>query len=107
MRTAGLIAGASVLCLLLAGCAKEEEKEAEPVVPVQTAEVRTESIQRVISGEGILRALDQSAIMPKIAAPVIAFHVDRGDRVRKGQLLAVLENKDLSAALLDNKGAYE
>ncbi len=107
MRTAAFIAGASVLSLLLAGCAKEEEKEAEPVVPVQTAEVRTESIQRIIAGEGILRALDQSAIMPKIAAPVVTFHADRGDRVRKGQLLAVLENRDLSAAVLDNKGAYE
>ncbi len=106
-RIPALVAGGSVLCLLLAGCTKEHEKEAEPVVPVQTAEVRTESIQRIISGEGVLRALDQSAIMPKIAAPVVAFHVDRGDRVHKGQLLAVLENKDLSASLLDTKGAYE
>jgi RND family efflux transporter MFP subunit len=33
--------------------------------------------------------------------------VQRGARVKAGELLAVLENRDLTAAELDNKGAYE
>ena len=45
---------------MLASCSKEEEKEAEPIVPVQVDEVRGGSIQRIITAEGILRALDQS-----------------------------------------------
>jgi len=50
--------------------------------------------------------LQQSAIVPKISAPVKAFYVKRGSRVRKGQLLAVLENRDLAAAAQENQGAY-
>ncbi len=93
--------------VLLAGCSKDKEKEAEPVVPVQLTEVRTESIQRIIRAEGLLRALDQSAVMPKISAPVSRFFVNRGDHVRQGQLLATLENRDLAAAVVDSKGTYE
>ena len=33
--------------------------------------------------------------------------MNRGSRVHRGQLLAVLENRDLAAAEVENKGAYE
>jgi multidrug efflux pump subunit AcrA (membrane-fusion protein) len=84
-----------------------QEKEVEPVVPVQVAAARSEAIQRTITADGILRALDQSTITPKISAPVREFRVNRGDHVQKGQLLAVLENRDLAAAVADAKGAYD
>jgi multidrug efflux pump subunit AcrA (membrane-fusion protein) len=54
----------------------------------------------------VLAPLAQAAIEPKISAPVHKFMVQRGARVKEGQLLAVLENKDLAAAALDNKGSY-
>jgi multidrug efflux pump subunit AcrA (membrane-fusion protein) len=92
---------------VLAGCSKETEKEVEPVAQVQVAEVRAEPIQRVITAEGVLRALDQASIIPKISAPVTRFYVNRGDCVRKGQLLATLENRDLAASVMDTKGVYE
>jgi multidrug efflux pump subunit AcrA (membrane-fusion protein) len=88
-------------------CTKKQEKEAEPVVPVQVTEVRRDSIQRIITAEGILRAKDQAGVMPKITAPVRQFYVNRGAHVKKGQLLAVLESKDLAAAVVDAKGAYD
>ena len=40
-------------------------------------------------------------------APVKAFYVNRGSPVHQGELLALLENRDLAAAEVDNKGAYE
>jgi multidrug efflux pump subunit AcrA (membrane-fusion protein) len=76
-------------------------------VPVQVTEVRSESIERVITADGILRALDQSSVMPKISAPVSKFYVNRGDHVRKGQLLATLENRDLAAAVVDTRGSMD
>jgi len=96
-----------LLTLALAACSKPEEPELAPVVPVQVAEVTTGSIQRVISADGILRAIDQSAIVPKISAPVTKFYVNRGDHVSKGQVLADLESRDLAAAVADAKGALE
>ncbi|MEO8127559.1 MAG: efflux RND transporter periplasmic adaptor subunit, partial [Bryobacteraceae bacterium] len=98
---------AALACLLLCGCAKEKAKETEPVLPVQVSEVRSEPIDRVIHAEGVLRALDQSSVMPKISAPVSKFFANRGDHVQKGQLLATLESKDLAAAVADAKGALD
>jgi multidrug efflux pump subunit AcrA (membrane-fusion protein) len=106
MRTT-YIAGFTLLVIIGGGCAKKGEKEEEPVVPVQLAPVRVEPMERLIRGDGIMRALDQSAVMPKISAPVVKFLVNRGDRVKQGQLVAVLENRDLRAAVTDAKGAYE
>lgn len=97
----------AVVCALMCGCSKKEEKEAEPVLSVQLAPVRAEPIQRIITADGVLRALDQSSVMPKISAPVSKFFVNRGDHVKKGDLLATLENRDLAAAVVDSKGSYD
>lgn len=93
--------------LVLTGCSKKKEKEEEPPQPVQVTAARVDSVQRVISAEGILRALDQSAVMPKISAPVSKFYVNRGDHVHRGQLLATLENRDLAAGVVDARGTLE
>ncbi len=93
--------------LMLSVCSKPQEKETESVVPVEVVEVRREPIERTIRAEGVLRALDQSSVMPKISAPVHHFYVNRGDHVTRGQLLATLENRDLAAAVTEAKGAYE
>ncbi len=50
---------------------------------------------------------DQAALTPKVTAPVRAFYVNRGSPVHRGQLLAVLENRDLAASVADNQGSYE
>jgi len=76
-------------------------------VSVQVALVEKQTIQRTVPAEAILFPLQQSALVPKVSAPVKAFYVKRGSRVRKGQLLAVLENRDLAAAAQENKGAYD
>ena len=107
MRPRHLAACALVAGLFAGGCSKKEEKEAEPVVPVKLADVRQESIDRIIRAQGILRALDQSAVTPKISAPVAKFYVNRGDHVKKGQLIATLENRDLAAAVTDAEGSYQ
>lgn len=101
-----LLALVATLAVLFAGCSKKEQ-EAQPVVDVQTAPVERGAIRQVITAEAILFPHDQAAITPKVAAPVKTFYVNRGSRVHRGQLLAVLENRDLAAAEVENKGAYE
>ena len=92
--------------LVLTSCSKPEEKP-QPVVTVQVGKAERGDMQQVISAEAILFARNQAAITPKVVAPVKIFYVNRGSRVHKGELLAVLENRDLAAAAVDNKGAYE
>ncbi len=100
-------AAAASILLLAAGCSKPEEKEPETVVPVQTRIVERAPIQRIIRAQAILYPANQATIMPKISAPVRKFYVNRGDHVRKGQLLAELENRDLAAAAIEAKGNYD
>lgn len=92
---------------VLAACSKPKEAETESVAPVQVAEVHRDSIQRIVSADGILYPLDQAAVMPKISAPVKSFNVSRGDHVAKDQLLATLENRDLQAAVAEARQLYE
>ncbi len=104
LRTALTVIAAFPLLLAL-GCSKE--KAEEPTVSVQIAPVEKKTIQRTVTSEAVLFPLQQSAIVPKISAPVQKFYVKRGSPVHRGQLLAVLENRDLAAAQTDTKGAYD
>lgn len=92
--------------MLLASCSSEPG-EKEPLVTVQVAAVEKTDIQHTITTQAILFPRQQAAIVPKISAPVQKFLVQRGSAVREGQLLAVLENRDLAAAAQDTRGAYD
>jgi RND family efflux transporter MFP subunit len=89
--------------LLLAGCSKKEEKEAEAPAPVQVTAVTQDTIRRIVAGDGMLFPRDQAGVTPKIASPVQRFLVQRGDHVRQGQLLAVLESRDLTAGAAESQ----
>src|SRR5439155_23354183 len=95
----------SVLALAPAACGSKE-KETPPVVPVQVAPAIRGSIRQIVTADAILYARDQANIMPKISAPVRRFLVNRGDHVKQGQLLAVLENRDLVGGAVASKGQY-
>ena len=90
---------------LLGGC---NRNEAAPTVEVSVEAAHPEigPISEHIQADATLAPLAQAALSPKISAPVKKFYVQRGAKVKAGQLLAVLENRDLEAAALDNKGAY-
>lgn len=89
---------------MLPGCKKEAEPQ--PLVTVQAEHPEQGPIAEHITADAVLSPVAQAAIEPKISAPVRKFYVQRGARVKAGQLLAVLENSDLAAAAMDNKGSY-
>lgn len=102
----GLLAcGAAVPMLMFCGCKKEQAPEA--LVSVQAVHPEVGAITEHIQADAILAPVAQAAIVPKITAPVAKFYVQRGSRVRAGELLAVLENKDIAAAALDSRGVYQ
>jgi HlyD family secretion protein len=95
------------VALVMAGCGGKPAPEPEPLVAVQAVKVERSEIEQQVSSEAVLYPLNQATIVPKISAPIQKFYVERGDRVRAGQLLAVLENKDLAGTAAQAKGAYE
>ena len=84
----------------------QEGSRAGAQVTVQAAHPEQGPIAEHITADAVLAPLAQAAIEPKISAPVRKFYVQRGSRVKAGELLATLENNDLAAAAMDNQGSY-
>jgi HlyD family secretion protein len=87
------------------GCSKGESTPT-PLVTVQAEHPEMGTIVEHIPADAVLAPVAQAAISPRITAPVRHFYVQRGSHVKAGQLLATLENRDLAAAALDNRGSY-
>lgn len=95
-----------VICATLVGCTKKEA-EVEPVVSVQVQPVKRASISQIVSTDAVIFPFEQAVITPKITSTIRSFEVQRGSRVHKRELLAVLENADLAAALDQSKGEFQ
>lgn len=100
-------ASATIAALMIFTSCSSDQGEKEPLVTVQAAAVEKTDIQHTITTQAILFPRQQAAIVPKISAPVQKFLVQRGSAVHEGQLLAVLENRDLAAAAQDTRGTYD
>ena len=99
------LAASALLLLAACGGAHPALNPGLPSVGVTRAE--RGPISLVVSGEAELFAYNQATLSPKISSPIHLFLVNRGQRVRKGQLLATLENRDLQAAVSQAQGAVE
>lgn len=84
-------------CLLLAGCAARQEPESKPVVAVKVARVETSDVQISVQAPATIFPREQANIAARITAPISALGVRKGDDVKAGQVLALLENRDLLA----------
>ncbi|HEX4772832.1 MAG TPA: efflux RND transporter periplasmic adaptor subunit [Bryobacteraceae bacterium] len=97
--------------LLLLGCAGKpksgEADDAESATPVQVEAAKTATIHQTVTAEAVLYPVRQAGIVPKISAPVKRLLVERGTHVTEGQLLVVLENRDLSALAQEGRGLYQ
>jgi len=102
-----LVLGAGIIALwCVAGCGASVKDKA-PVANVEVTLARRAPISETISAEALVFPLQQAILTPKITSTIKTFEVQRGSHVRKGQLLAVLENADLSAASEQSKGEFE
>jgi HlyD family secretion protein len=95
-----------VAAVCTSGCGGSE-KEKEPVVTVEAAAPERATISEIVSAEAVVYPLQQAVITPKITSTIREFRVQRGSKVHKGQLLAILENADLTAATEQSKGEFE
>ncbi len=102
---AGLIAAG----VLLAGCGKAPEKEAEgeAPVPVEVDDVTRGPIDVLVAADAVLYPVNQANMTSKIGAPVRRILVNRGDRVKAGQLLAELESRDLAASAQESRSQLD
>jgi HlyD family secretion protein len=105
MRTIIRFACGAALGLTLVACGKTEP-ETKPVAPVKVAPAIKGSIRDIVTADAVLFPRDQANVTSKISAPVQRFLVNRGDRVKRGQLLAQLESRDLAGAAQESRGQF-
>jgi HlyD family secretion protein len=94
------------LCGLSTGCKKKQEDAPEASVTVRAAHPTVAPISEEIVADAILAPFSEAALSSRINAPVRAEYVQRGDHVRRGQLLLTLDDRDLQGSALDFQGAY-
>ncbi len=83
----------------------QQEKNAFPVVEVQT--VHGASSEEELTLPGTLTPLRSAHIYARASGYLKARYVDLGDRVRKGQLLAVISAPDLDASVAQEAAAVQ
>lgn len=97
----------AALVLGAAACGGGNDSTPPPVVEVQVAPVEQGALEHWVRAQAVLYPLHQAIITPKITAPVREFRVNRGDHVHAGELLALLENRDLVAAEAEAQGQLQ
>jgi HlyD family secretion protein len=106
-RSAGLLGVVLVAGFLISGCKTAAPADDAPTVTVQVGAAENEPIQLKIIADAVLYPRDQAAIVPKIIAPIKKLYVQRGTPVKRDQLLAELENQDLTGAHQKSQGVYQ
>lgn len=104
---ASLIVASALIGLMLLGGCGNDAKQKEPVVSVQTTPSTRGPISQVITAEAVVYPLQQANVAPRITSTVKKFYVQRGSRVKQGQLLAELEARDLAGIAAASKGDFE
>lgn len=104
----------ALAALVLLACGKKNQAdkgekggESEAAAPVQVEAARRGPIDRIINVDAVLHPVNYSNVMAKVSAPVERVMVNRGDHVRAGQIIAQLENRDLTAAVGESRGQLD
>jgi multidrug efflux pump subunit AcrA (membrane-fusion protein) len=100
-RNLGLLI--AVAALLLVGCGQQGSRRGARVGaspnPVPTAAAKTTTVRASTTISGVIAPLQNVAITSSLAEAADAVNVNEGDRVRAGQVIAVLDTADLQAQL--------
>ncbi len=98
-----LIVGGVVVLLAIVGFTVEQSRKG--VVTVQTGKVVREDITSVVTASGEIKPKVQVNIGSNAFAKITHLYVKEGDRVKKGQMLATLDNVQPAADVSANDSA--
>ncbi|MCL1049206.1 efflux RND transporter periplasmic adaptor subunit [Shewanella abyssi] len=84
-----------LLVALLSACGAEEEvkEEEKYAVPVETTTVIQGDVSSFYSTTATLEAPEEAKVVTRVAGLIQSINVEEGDRVTKGQLLAIIDSK--------------
>jgi RND family efflux transporter MFP subunit len=104
-----LTAGVAVIVTLsLSACSNRKDTSpvaAEAPIPVTVTRVGMADITETFEAGGVVQARTTATVMARILAPVREVRVAPGERVRTGQVLIVLDGRDLDARARSTRAA--
>ena len=106
-KAVGFVWGRAVVCVVLlgvAGCTESQEAGARKVestqsIPIPSVPVITptrETVSHTLTLPGRVEAFEKAMLYAKVSGYLEQIHVDIGDRVTKGQVLAVLDIPEMT-----------
>lgn len=93
--------------LILGGCHKKSSQEPSPgkAVSVPVITVHKETIDETLELSGTVRAVATSVLSSKIPGRITAISVREGDHVRRGQVLARIDDRETTAGVAQAQAA--
>lgn len=92
--------------LLFAACGQKKEKKSDFIRPVKVATVESRSeIKKDFSG--IVEAVEYVKLAFRVSGQIINLPIIEGQKVKKGELIAVIDPRDIALQYVADKAAYE
>lgn len=94
--------GSAVLSLMFAGCSSERQTVSaapETVTNVSVVSAQTTSVPDVVEAVGTIRAAETSQLAAQMMGNIVEIRVREGDHVKRGQVMAVIDDAQPRAAL--------
>ena len=84
--------------IFLFGCSRQEDGTPQkPTVSVKVAKAETADVQITVQAPATIFPREQANISARITVPILSLKVRKGDTITAGQVLALLESKDVEA----------
>jgi membrane fusion protein (multidrug efflux system) len=108
----GLLLGTAIVLLLVTGCGKKATTTAAApataqVQPVEVVKVTRRDLAESLNIVGSLAANESATIRPEITGLVRAIAFEEGQLVKRGQLLAKIDDAELRAQVTQSEARFE
>lgn len=96
----------ALAAILFQGCGQKKEMTVPATRPVKTTIVESRSVIRK-DFSGIVEAVEYVKLAFRVSGQIISLPVIEGEKVKKGQLIAAIDPRDIALQYAATKSAYE
>jgi RND family efflux transporter MFP subunit len=89
------------------GCSSEKEQKSDDIIPVKVIKLKKENVNKAVYVSGIFTTNNETYLSFKTGGIIKSILVNEGDKIKKNQLLAVLELNEIQAQVSQAKSAYD
>lgn len=103
-----MVISCAILCtvVLVSGCGQEPVEQAPVVRPVKIVTIGDAGATSIRELPGTVRAVQHADMGFEVPGRIIEFRVKEGQRVKQGEVLARLDDRDFQASLDQSKAAH-